>query len=449
MQNSRGTETQRFEPRSHSNNTGSSPERIQSRIVASPRWAGAYSRSTHNPGFQRSEGRRTTSRHPRRFLAGIAVTICVSVLWFSSDGLAQLPSLVAEALDQHKAGNLKRAVTIYTEAIKKHPESPEAYNWRGMAYDDLGDLDKAMADFNKAVRLSPEWAEPYNNRGEIFRKQGKYSEALNNYRLALKYDKDFAEPHYNIGLVYEAQNKPFLAAKEYLRYFKANPADAGRIGVLKKIQASVKAAPAGSRVPRQLAKKPGEEQARQMPSQAAKDVTREKKKDVGRVPAPLPGMGAEKRGTVPVPMPEGTLAPIAGLLFGLGILAFIIPVVIYLFLTLMVFLIAKKTNTSPAWLAFIPIANLYLLVKIAGKPGWWFWVILIPGVAIGVLQGIGMIGSDIANPLSGLAGLVNLVLLLLIWLAIAKARSKSVIWGILTWLPCTCPIGLAYLGLSE
>lgn len=448
MQNSRGTETQPFKPRNHSNTTGSPRERIRSRIVAGHRGAGAYGRLTHNPGFQRGEGNRTTSRHGWRILAGVAVAICMSVLWVSSDGFAQVPSLVAEALDQHKAGNLKRAVTIYTEAIKKHPDSPEAYNWRGMAYDDLGKLNEAMADFNKAVSLSPEWAEPYNNRGEVFRKQGKYAEAMRNYRLALKYDKDFAEPHYNMGLVLEAQKKPYQAAREYLKYFKANPVDTDRKGVLTKIQTTVKAAPPGSRVPRRLAEKPSVEKAMPTPSPAPKEVTREKKEDE-RVPAPLRGMGPQKRETVPVPMPEGTLAPLAGLLFGLGILAFIIPIVIYLFLTLMVFLIAKKTNTSPAWLAFIPIANLYLLVKIAGKPGWWFWVILIPPLAIGVLQGIGMIGHEIANPLSGIAGLVNLVLLLLIWLAIAKARSKSVIWGILTWLPCTSPIGLAYLGLSE
>jgi hypothetical protein len=160
-------------------------------------------------------------------------------------------------------------------------------------------------------------------------------------------------------------------------------------------------------------------------------------------------MGAQAKGTFPGPMPEQSLAPIVGMLLGLGILAIIIPVIIYLFLTLMVYLIARKTNTSRAWLAFIPIANLYLLVTIAGKPSWWFWVILIPSLVIGVLHGIGIIGKDLSNPLSAIAGVVNLVLLLLIWLAIAKARNKSVIWGILTWLPCTSPIGLAYLGLSE
>ncbi|MEJ2717662.1 MAG: tetratricopeptide repeat protein, partial [Deltaproteobacteria bacterium] len=306
----------------------------------------------------------------------MAGAICFLLLWISSPVLAQVPPLVAEGLDQHKAGNLKKAVTIYTEAIKKHPDSPEAYNWRGMAYDDLGDLDAAMADFDKAVSLSPEWAEPYNNRGEVFRKQGKYAEAMKNYRLALKYDKDFAEPHYNIGLVYEAQHKPYLAAKEFLRYFEANPNDTDRKGVLEKIQASMKEASAASRAPRRLAKKPGHETGGPISTRAAKGVTRGKKAEQGRIPVPIPGMGAEKKGMPPVTVPKGSLAPLAGLLFGMGILAFIIPVVVYLFLTLMVFLIARKTNTRHAWLAFIPIANLYLLVNIAGKPGWWFWVIL-------------------------------------------------------------------------
>jgi hypothetical protein len=32
---------------------------------------------------------------------------------------------------------------------------------------------------------------------------------------------------------------------------------------------------------------------------------------------------------------------------------------------------AKKTNTQNPWLTWIPIANIYLMCIIAGKPGWW------------------------------------------------------------------------------
>lgn len=43
---------------------------------------------------------------------------------------------------------------------------------------------------------------------------------------------------------------------------------------------------------------------------------------------------------------------------------------IYIYLAFAFMTIAKKTNTEPAWLAWIPIANIYLMSKIAQKK-WW------------------------------------------------------------------------------
>lgn len=37
---------------------------------------------------------------------------------------------------------------------------------------------------------------------------------------------------------------------------------------------------------------------------------------------------------------------------------------------------------QPGWMAIIPILNLYILLKIAGKPGWWLILYLIPLVQI-------------------------------------------------------------------
>jgi hypothetical protein len=79
--------------------------------------------------------------------------------------------------------------------------------------------------------------------------------------------------------------------------------------------------------------------------------------------------------------------------------------------------IANKTNTENSWLAWIPIANLYLICKIAGKPGWWVILFLIP--------------------------LVNIVISIIIWMKIAEMRGKPSWLGILWIIP---PIGLIVVG---
>jgi hypothetical protein len=64
----------------------------------------------------------------------------------------------------------------------------------------------------------------------------------------------------------------------------------------------------------------------------------------------------------------------------------------------------------PGWASVIPIYNAYILLKIAGKPGWWLLLLIIP--------------------------IVNIVIAFIIAIEIAKAFGKGTGFG----------IGLALLG---
>ena len=41
----------------------------------------------------------------------------------------------------------------YNKAIKELPTFAQAYNYRGVAYGNIGEIDRAIEDFNKAIRL--------------------------------------------------------------------------------------------------------------------------------------------------------------------------------------------------------------------------------------------------------------------------------------------------------
>jgi hypothetical protein len=85
--------------------------------------------------------------------------------------------------------------------------------------------------------------------------------------------------------------------------------------------------------------------------------------------------------------------------------------------------IARKTSTPNSWLAWIPFANIFLWANIARKPVWWAILCLVP--------------------------LVNFVFVILIWMAIADARSKPKWWGILTIVPVVNLLAVGYLAWSE
>ncbi len=364
----------------------------------------------------------------------VIILITAGLFMVSANSVsAQLPADLRDALEAHKAGRLQEGIEIYTEYLVKNPKSAEAYNWRGMAYEDLGELNKALADVNRALELSPNYSDAYNNRGEVYRRQNKFVEAMNDYRKASELEKDFAEPHYNMALILEAQKKNELAVREFDTYLKLKPNApdkqeiAARIETLKKTAAATPAppgaAPGQPGVPKPAGPRPGQVQ----------------------IPPPTPtpsGIDLGIPGVPPIPV---------DILASLDIASGIISLVFYLFSAGMLFLIAVKTNTSLPWLAFIPIANIILCLKIARKPLWWLALFLLPILALplAMLIPLDPTGGIIVGVLTLLVSLVPLVVWLFVSLGIASARGKSVAWGVLLFIPCTSFIGLAYLGLSK
>ena len=99
----------------------------------------------------------------------------------------------------------------------------------------------------------------------------------------------------------------------------------------------------------------------------------------------------------------------AGLGIGLIMVFLIIGAAAYVYMSLALQTIADKTKTENSWLAWIPIANLVLMLNIAKKPMWWLILFLVP--------------------------IVNIVIAIMVWMAVAEARGKPSWWGILTIVP--------------
>ena len=53
-------------------------------------------------------------------------------------------------------GRYRDAVTIFTEALERHPQSPELYRHRGHRYITLREIDKAIGDLSRAAELCAE-----------------------------------------------------------------------------------------------------------------------------------------------------------------------------------------------------------------------------------------------------------------------------------------------------
>ncbi len=94
--------------------------------------------------------------------------------------------------------------------------------------------------------------------------------------------------------------------------------------------------------------------------------------------------------------------------------------------------IAKKTNASPAWLAWVPVGNIFLMCKIGGVSYWWMLLLLLLFVPY----------NFITVPVSlGFFGFV--------WYKIALARNKPGWVGVLAVIPLVHLFIYGYLAFSN
>ena len=95
----------------------------------------------------------------------------------------------------------------------------------------------------------------------------------------------------------------------------------------------------------------------------------------------------------------------------------------YLFFAYAQYCIAKKcSHETQAWWGFIPILNVFLLLKCAGREWYWFLFLLVP--------------------------IVNIVAAVILWVDIAKAVGKHPIWGVLTLIPFINFVAVGVLAFS-
>ncbi|MHC4575241.1 MAG: DUF5684 domain-containing protein [Planctomycetota bacterium] len=71
--------------------------------------------------------------------------------------------------------------------------------------------------------------------------------------------------------------------------------------------------------------------------------------------------------------------------------AFVIYLALVIFQMIAMWKVFTKAR-QPGWAIIIPIYNMYVLLKVAGKPGWWLVLMFIPlvNIVIGILMSVGI-----------------------------------------------------------
>ena len=166
--------------------------------------------------MNRQQRRAAEKRHKKALRKGASA---------SSDAAGRaafVQARLAEALRQHKAGDLKGAETAYQEVIKYRPDIAAAHNALGAVYNSQGRHEEALKSFESALDIDPTMTDAEKNKRNTMGLLGRET-----VQKALASDSlEQADDLFNEANRLQTTGELNSAMEVYQQVIKLNPAHA-------------------------------------------------------------------------------------------------------------------------------------------------------------------------------------------------------------------------------
>jgi tetratricopeptide (TPR) repeat protein len=114
-------------------------------------------------------------------------------------------------------------ISLWTDTIKKSPDSDNVHDNLGVALADKGDLDTAIREYEEALAINPNYFWAYNNLGGALSKKGDLDAAIKAYQEAITLNASYFQAHYNLGNALAKKGDLDAAIKAYQEAITLNP----------------------------------------------------------------------------------------------------------------------------------------------------------------------------------------------------------------------------------
>jgi tetratricopeptide (TPR) repeat protein len=154
------------------------------------------------------------------WLPGVAVAALALLTWNQSGAFRDAETLYTDTLKKNpdswmahnnlgsilsrQPGRYSEAMDHLEAAVRLNPESAEAHLNLGVLLSDTpGRVDDAIAHFQAALRIEPNYAVAHNDLGGTLSEiPGRTQDAIAEYQAALRINPDYSEAHNNLGSAY-------------------------------------------------------------------------------------------------------------------------------------------------------------------------------------------------------------------------------------------------------
>ena len=123
--------------------------------------------------------------------------------------------IVMTYLTFRQIGIWKNSIGLWTYVVEQRPQRIQlAYNYRGLAFENMGQFEKAIEDFDRAIALDPYFRDAFLNRGTAFENIGRFDSAIENFDRAIALSPSY-EAHFNRGITFEKTGQFAKAIADY------------------------------------------------------------------------------------------------------------------------------------------------------------------------------------------------------------------------------------------
>ena len=137
-----------------------------------------------------------------------------------------VPATLAAALQQHQAGRLAEAETLYGRILRAQPDQPDALHLLGVLAHQSGRHAAAVELIGRAVAHNPNAAGYHSNLGVALQALGRLDEAVIALRRATTLDREHADARYNLAVSLQTLGNLDEAVAHYQQVVARVPAHA-------------------------------------------------------------------------------------------------------------------------------------------------------------------------------------------------------------------------------
>jgi tetratricopeptide (TPR) repeat protein len=130
---------------------------------------------------------------------------------------------VLAVLTWNRAQAFATSEKLWTDTLKKNPQSWAAHNHLGEAVVARGDLDGAIELFESAARLNPDYSFAHYNLGNAYLIKGDVAKSISGYQNAIRVWPDYAEADNGWGLALMQINRVDEAMEHFQKALKVAP----------------------------------------------------------------------------------------------------------------------------------------------------------------------------------------------------------------------------------